>query len=101
HNFVHTFQGKIVNIHPSLLPKYPGLHTHRKVLENGDKRHGCTIHFVTEEVDRGPIIASKSLEVLPNDTEDSLRQRVQRLEHLLYPEVLQWLADQKAEDRRQ
>lgn len=86
--FVTQFQSKIINIHPSLLPKYPGLDTHKKVLLNHDAVHGCTIHYVTEDLDAGPIIASKSLNVLANDTEESLKQRVQVLEHELYIEVL-------------
>ncbi|MGE3921250.1 MAG: phosphoribosylglycinamide formyltransferase [Gammaproteobacteria bacterium] len=87
--FVRHFAGKILNIHPSLLPKYPGLHTHRQVLAAGDKEHGCTVHYVTEDLDAGPIIAQEKCEVLPNDTEDMLRERVLKLEHQLYVKVLQ------------
>lgn len=88
-NFVEAYNGKLINIHPSLLPKYPGLHTHKQVLQNGDSEHGCTIHYVTEEVDGGPIIAQAKLQVNPDDTEETLKQRVHVLEHQLYPEVIQ------------
>ncbi len=87
------WHGKMLNIHPSLLPKYPGLHTHRRVLEAGDKTHGCSIHFVTAELDGGPIIAQAATKVFPNDTEQTLRQRVQTLEHQLYPLVVSWYCD--------
>ncbi len=94
-DFVKQYPGRIINIHPSLLPKYPGLHTHRQVLENRDALHGVTIHYVTEEIDAGPIIIQKSLPVGPNDTEETLRQRIHVLEHQLYPEVLAWFAEGK------
>lgn len=86
--FVKKFSGKIINIHPSLLPKYPGLHTHEQVIANRDKIHGVTVHFVTEELDAGPIIAQSSLEVAPNDTPESVAARVLQLEHQLYPSVI-------------
>lgn len=89
--FVKQFAKRLINIHPSLLPKYPGLNTHEKVIENGDTEHGCTIHYVTEQVDEGPIIAQSSLQVLPEDTAESLKQRVHALEHALYPAVIQKL----------
>jgi len=87
--FVETFTGKIINIHPSLLPKYPGLHTHQQVLQNGDTEHGCTIHYVTEDVDAGEIIAQAKLTVNSDDTEETLKQRVHALEHQLYPATIQ------------
>lgn len=93
--FVRHYAGRLINIHPSLLPKYRGLHTHARALEAGDSEHGCSIHFVTEELDGGPLIAQAPLAVLANDTEDSLSNRVQQREHLLYPLVLQWRADQR------
>ncbi len=86
--FVQHYRGKMINIHPSLLPKYQGLHTHRRALEAGDRKHGCSIHFVTEELDGGPIIAQSSCEILAHDTEQTLMQRVQQLEHKLYPQVI-------------
>ena len=89
--FVEAYSGKLINIHPSLLPKYPGLHTHQQVLHNGDTEHGCTIHHVTEEVDGGPIIGQAKLQVHANDTEESLKERIHVLEHQLYPEMIQQL----------
>lgn len=86
--FVAAYPNRIINIHPSLLPKYPGLNTHAQVLANGDKEHGVTIHFVTPEVDAGPIIAQAKLAVLPDDTVESLQQRIHQLEHKLYPAVI-------------
>ena len=88
--FVKRFTGKMLNIHPSLLPKYPGLHTHRRALENGDKEHGTSVHFVTEELDGGPIILQGHVPVLPQDTEDDLVERVKLQEHLIYPQVIAW-----------
>jgi len=85
---VNRYPKKIINIHPSLLPKYPGLHTHEKVIANGDKQHGATVHFVTEKLDAGPIIQQVSLDVLPDDTPESVAQRVLKLEHRLYPDVI-------------
>ncbi|GAA4364873.1 phosphoribosylglycinamide formyltransferase [Kangiella marina] len=86
--FVQPYEGKMLNIHPSLLPKYKGLHTHRRALENGDKEHGVSVHFVTAELDGGPVIAQRIVEVEDSDTEQSLQQKVQRQEHQLYPEVV-------------
>ena len=85
--FVSQFKGRLLNIHPSLLPKYPGLHTHRKALDNKDKYHGTSVHFVTEELDGGPIIGQSKTEILASDDEESLVKRVQALEHQLYPEI--------------
>jgi len=90
--FATRWQGRMVNIHPSLLPSYPGLDTHARALADGVKLHGCTVHFVSGAVDAGPIIAQSVLTVLPDDTEDELARRVLRLEHELYPMVLAWLA---------
>lgn len=95
--FVNHFKNRILNIHPSLLPKYPGLHTHTQVLENGDKTHGITVHIVTTELDAGPILGQAEFEVAPEDTEDTLKQKVQKLEHQLYPEVImKWIKDHRA-----
>lgn len=88
--FVKHFTGKMLNIHPSLLPKYPGLHTHRRALENGDSEHGTSVHFVTEELDGGPIILQGHVPILPQDTEDDLVERVKLQEHLIYPQVIAW-----------
>lgn len=90
--FVHHFLGKMINIHPSLLPKYPGLNTHRRALEAGDKQHGISIHFVTTELDGGPVIAQSRCEIHRNDTENDLKTRVHELEHALYPAVIGWFA---------
>ncbi|HSN17587.1 MAG TPA: phosphoribosylglycinamide formyltransferase [Gammaproteobacteria bacterium] len=90
--FVRRFAGRLVNIHPSLLPKYRGLETHRKVLEAGDTQHGCSVHFVTDELDAGAVIAQAEVPVLPGDDEFSLRVRVQGVEHVIYPEVIGWFA---------
>ena len=86
--FTSAFSGKILNIHPSLLPKYPGLHTHESAIKNDDREHGITIHFVTEELDGGPIIAQGYLVI--GDTKDSksLQQRIHQIEHDLYPKII-------------
>ncbi len=87
-SFVEQFKGKLINIHPSLLPKYKGLNTHQRVLEAGDKIHGVTVHYVTADLDGGPIIEQASLEVLPTDTIASLETKIHQLEHELYPKVI-------------
>lgn len=94
-DFIHAFQGKILNIHPSLLPLYPGLNTHQQVINNKDKIHGCTIHFVTKDLDAGPIIAQASLNVPKESNAESIKQDVLRLEHLLYPLVIHWFAEKR------
>lgn len=86
--FVRRFQGRMLNIHPSLLPKYPGLHTHRRAIDAGDAEAGCTVHEVIAELDAGPILGQARVPILPGDTEDGLAARVLRQEHRLYPEVL-------------
>jgi phosphoribosylglycinamide formyltransferase 1 len=90
--FVERFAGRIVNIHPSLLPKYPGLDTHRRVLESGDRWHGATVHFVTAELDAGPAIIHYRLPVRPSDTAESLAQRVHLGEHIILPRAVSWFA---------
>lgn len=90
--FVRAWQGRVLNIHPSLLPAYRGLHTHRRVLEAGERQHGCTVHFVSEELDAGPAVIQGRLAVLPGDDERSLSARVQRLEHIIYPRAVGWFA---------
>lgn len=89
--FVSRHSGRIVNVHPSLLPLYPGLHTHRQALQDGALLHGATVHLVTATLDRGPILAQAIVPVLAGDTESSLAQRVLSMEHLLYPLAMQWL----------
>ncbi|HEX5460722.1 MAG TPA: phosphoribosylglycinamide formyltransferase [Steroidobacteraceae bacterium] len=91
--FVAQRPGRILNIHPSLLPNYRGLHTHRRVLEAGDSVHGASVHFVTAELDGGPVILQSRVAVRPGDTEDTLSARVQATEHTIYPRVIGWLAD--------
>ena len=92
-DFVDRFAGRILNIHPALLPAYPGLNTHQRVLDAGETFHGSTVHFVTEELDGGPPILQGRLEIDANDTADTLKARVQALEHQIYPEVANWFAD--------
>ena len=92
---VSPFLGKMVNIHPSLLPLHPGLNTHQKVLTAGEQEHGCSVHFVTNELDAGPVIAQARLSVGGNDTANSLRQRVQQLEYQLYWRVISLVLSQK------
>ncbi|WP_198263438.1 phosphoribosylglycinamide formyltransferase [sulfur-oxidizing endosymbiont of Gigantopelta aegis] len=91
-DFVNHFYGKMINIHPSLLPKYRGLHTHKRALDAGDSEHGLSIHYVSAELDGGPIIFQQSVPVLADDTEKSLAQRVLVQEHLAYPQVIEWFA---------
>jgi phosphoribosylglycinamide formyltransferase-1 len=88
--FVARFAGRILNIHPSLLPKYAGLHTHRRVLEARDAEHGVTVHFVTEELDGGPPVLQARVPVLPGDTETTLSERVLIQEHIIYPLAVNW-----------
>ena len=85
--FVSHYEGKILNIHPALLPKYPGLNTHQRVLDAGDEWHGSTVHFVTEELDGGPRILQGRLPVDPQESADELQHRVQAIEHKIYPEA--------------
>jgi len=91
-DFIDKFFGKIVNIHPSLLPLYPGLDTHERVLEAKDSSHGCSVHYVDSGVDTGPVIAQASLKVAPGESLDSLKSRVLALEHRLYPWVINNIA---------
>ena len=86
--FVHEWRGRIVNIHPSLLPKYRGLDTHARALEAGDAVSGCSVHIVTEELDAGDVLGQAEVRIEPGDTPESLEQRVLAAEHLLYPKVL-------------
>lgn len=92
-DFVRRFEGRLVNIHPSLLPSFPGLHTHRQALEQGVKIHGCTAHFVTAKLDHGPIIAQAAVPVLGGDDEATLALRVLAEEHRIYPWAIRWLLE--------
>ncbi len=91
--FVHRFQGRMLNIHPSLLPRYPGLHTHQQALDAGDAEHGASVHFVTDELDGGPLLLQARVPVLPDDDADRLARRVLAREHVIYPEVIRWIAE--------
>jgi len=91
--FVAHYQGRLVNIHPSLLPAFRGLHTHRRVLESKQKEHGASVHFVTDELDAGQVIIQARVPVLPNDDEDSLAARVLQQEHRIYPQAIHWFAE--------
>ncbi len=88
-NFIRKFKGKIVNIHPSLLPKYKGLNTHQRVIKNNEKYSGCTVHFVTAKLDSGKIILQKKVKILKNDTPKSLGKRILKQEHFLYKKALE------------
>jgi phosphoribosylglycinamide formyltransferase-1 len=88
--FIAHFQGRMMNIHPSLLPRFPGLHTHERVLEAGDRVHGATVHFVSAGVDEGPIICQSEVPVLPTDTPSELAARVLKTEHQIYPLAVEW-----------
>ncbi|HMN51556.1 MAG TPA: phosphoribosylglycinamide formyltransferase [Xanthobacteraceae bacterium] len=94
--FVEKWRGRMINIHPSLLPKFKGLHTHKRALEAGEKIHGCTVHFVEPELDSGPVILQAEVPVLADDTEDSLAARVLAEEHRIYPEALRLVVEGKA-----
>jgi phosphoribosylglycinamide formyltransferase-1 len=92
-NFVERWSGRMLNIHPALLPQFKGLHTHRRALAAGVREHGATVHFVVPEMDAGPIIAQEAVPVLEGDTEDSLAERVLAVEHRLYPQALRLVAE--------
>jgi phosphoribosylglycinamide formyltransferase 1 len=91
--FIGRWRGRILNIHPALLPEFKGLDTHRRALEAGVKRHGATVHFVVEETDGGPVISQQSVPVLQGDTEATLAARVLEIEHRIYPEALRLVAE--------
>ncbi|HJV63587.1 MAG TPA: phosphoribosylglycinamide formyltransferase [Albitalea sp.] len=91
--FVKRFEGRIVNVHPSLLPAFTGLHTHRRAIEAGCKLAGATVHFVTAELDHGPIIIQAVVPVLPGDTEATLSSRVLAREHVIYPRAVRWVVE--------
>jgi phosphoribosylglycinamide formyltransferase-1 len=91
--FVEHYRDRMMNIHPSLLPDFPGLHTHRRVLQAGLKQHGCTVHFVTPLLDHGPIVIQAAVPVRTSDTEETLAARVLRQEHVIYPRAVRWFLD--------
>jgi phosphoribosylglycinamide formyltransferase-1 len=93
--FVQRWQGKLINIHPSLLPKYPGLDTHARAIADGEAFAGCTVHYVVPEVDAGPVIVQASVRILPDDTAATLTARVLKLEHRCYPLALQLIAEER------
>jgi phosphoribosylglycinamide formyltransferase 1 len=95
--FINRFPRRILNIHPSLLPSFPGLHTHRQALAAGVKVHGCTVHVVTPALDSGPIVAQAAVPVFAGDTEESLAARVLEAEHRVYPAVVRWFLEDRVE----
>ena len=94
-DFVNHYQGRMLNIHPSLLPKYTGLNTHQRAIDAGDTEHGTSVHFVTEELDGGPVILQAKVPIFTTDSVDDVIERVQRQEHNIYPLVIQWLLTQR------
>ena len=99
--FVDRYAGRMLNIHPSLLPKYRGLHTHQRVIEAHESEHGASVHFVTAELDGGPVALQSRVHVAPNDTEATLSARVQATEHIIYPRVISWIADGRLTSREE
>lgn len=95
--FVAHYPGRLLNIHPSLLPAFPGLHTHARALAAGVKIHGCTVHFVTSNLDHGPIVIQAAAPVLPEDSEDALAARVLTHEHRIYPQAVRWFLENRLE----
>ncbi len=93
--FVKHYQGKLLNIHPSLLPKYQGLNTHQRAIDAGDKEHGVSVHFVTEELDGGPVILQAKVPIFKDDSSDDLAARVHEQEHRIYPLVVKWLCQKR------
>lgn len=89
-DFVQHYAGKMLNIHPSLLPKYPGLDTHQRAIDNGDEEHGASVHFVTPELDSGPVILQAKVPVFSDDSAEEVASRVHEQEHMIYPMVIQW-----------
>jgi phosphoribosylglycinamide formyltransferase-1 len=90
---VRHYEGRLINIHPALLPSFPGLDTHRRAIDAGVQEHGASVHFVTDEVDGGPVILRARVPVLPGDTPETLAARVLEQEHRIYPEVIRWFAE--------
>jgi phosphoribosylglycinamide formyltransferase-1 len=94
-DFVNRYRGRLINIHPSLLPSFTGLHTHRQALAAGVRVHGCTVHFVTPQLDHGPVIIQAAVPVLSGDNEDRLAARVLAEEHRIYPQAVRWLCEDR------
>ena len=94
-DFISKYSGKILNIHPSLLPKFPGLNTHQRAIDAAEKKHGASVHFVTEEVDGGPVIAQESVNIDSTDNSQTLAKKVLKKEHVLYPQVIGWYTQGK------
>jgi len=94
-DFISKYSGKILNIHPSLLPKFPGLNTHQRAIDASEKKHGASVHFVTEEVDGGPVIAQQSVNIDSTDNSQTLAKKVLKKEHVLYPKVIGWYTQGK------
>ncbi|WMN60332.1 phosphoribosylglycinamide formyltransferase [Pseudoalteromonas xiamenensis] len=94
-NLVQKFKGKMLNIHPSLLPKYQGLNTHQRAIDANDAEHGVSVHFVTEELDGGPVIVQAKVAIEPNETAQSLAEKVHVQEHVIYPLVVQWFSEHR------
>ena len=92
-SFVNHYYGKLINIHPSLLPKYKGMHTHQRVMDDGEPLHGSSVHFVNSELDGGPVVLQARLPILQNDSPESLELRIKTKEHLIYPTAISWLAE--------
>ncbi|MDR0776793.1 MAG: phosphoribosylglycinamide formyltransferase [Azonexus sp.] len=92
-DFVRHYEGRLLNIHPSLLPAFPGLHTHQRALDEGVRVHGCTVHFVTPALDHGPIVIQAAVPVLDGDSEETLAARVLAQEHVIYPQAVRWFAE--------
>lgn len=99
--FVAHYPGRLLNIHPSLLPAFPGLHTHAQALAAGVKIHGCTVHFVTSRLDHGPIVIQAAVPVLPEDSEDALAARVLTHEHRIYPQAVRWFLEDRLDIREE
>lgn len=99
YEFVNHYQSRLINIHPSLLPKYPGIDTHQRAIDAGDQWHGASIHFVVPEVDAGPVILQGRLAIKPHDTPESLQQRIHKIEHKLYPLAVKWFSQKRLQNQ--
>lgn len=97
--FVQHYQGRLLNIHPSLLPKYQGLNTHQRAIDAGDTEHGCSVHFVTAELDGGPVILQAKVPVFPGDDADAVAERVHEQEHRIYPLVVRWFCQNRLQQQ--
>ena len=97
--FVQHYQGRLLNIHPSLLPKYQGLNTHQRAIDAGDTEHGCSVHFVTAELDGGPVILQAKVPVFPEDDAEAVAQRVHEQEHRIYPLVVRWYCQNRLQQQ--